>query len=491
MKFSEKAYDGSMTLLTDLYQLTMAYGYWKSGKSELPSVFNLFFRKNPFNGGFTIACGLENVLNFLENFGFSNNDLNYLSSLKLGTGEVMFEPEFLDYLQALEFSCDIAAIPEGTVVFPHEPLIRVKGPILQAQLIETPLLNMINFQSLIATKSARVNLAAKGEPVLEFGLRRAQGVDGALAASRASYIGGCVATSNVLAGKLYGIPVRGTHGHSWIMSFESELEAFKAYAAAMPDNCILLVDTFDTIKGIEKAIETGVSLRENGKKLIGIRIDSGDLAYFSAKAREMLDKAGFENTRILASNDLDEHIIKSLKTDQEAAIDMWGVGTKLVTAYDQPTLGAVYKLSAMANDADEWNYKIKLSEQAIKVNNPGFQQIKRYYNGQRAVADMIFDESIDDAEDDDLIIDPMDPTRRKKLAISTLTSEDLLVPMFEKGKLIYEPPSIGLIRDRVSQQLSLFHGGVKRFVNPHSYPVGLSESLYKVKTDLIFKLRNL
>ncbi len=491
MKVSKQVYDSSMTLLTDLYQLTMAYGYWKSGKAEVPAVFNLFFRENPFHGGYTVMCGLENVINYLEEFQFSNDDLNYLSSIKLDNNKSLFEDEFLDYLQGLQFSCDVNAIPEGTIVFPHEPLIRVKGPILQAQLIETPLLNMINFQSLIATKSSRVNLAAKGEPVLEFGLRRAQGIDGALAASRASYIGGCAATSNVLAGKLYGIPVKGTHGHSWIMSFDSELDAFMAYAEAMPDNCILLVDTFDTLKGIEKAVQTGRQLRERGKKLMGVRIDSGDLAYFSAKARVMLDDAGFNDTRILASNDLDEHIIKSLKTDQDAAIDMWGVGTKLVTAYDQPTLGSVYKMSAMANGQDEWNYKIKLSEQAIKVNNPGIQQVRRFFNGQRAVADMIYDEQSFQEEKEIKIIDPMDPTRRKELNIANLTHQDLLIPVFEKGVLRYDLPEIDKIKDRVNQQLSLFHSGVKRFVNPHSYPVGLAESLYKIKTELIFKLRNL
>ena len=479
-----------MTLLTDLYQLTMAYSYWKSGKAEQQAVFNLFFRKNPFKGGFTIACGLEYVVDFLNNFKFSDDDLNYLSSVKNREGNAMFESKFLDYLRGMTFTCDVDAMGEGTVVFPHEPMIRVKGPVIQAQLIETPLLNIINFQSLIATKAARVNLAAKGDPVIEFGLRRAHGIDGALSASRAAYIGGCSLTSNVLAGKLFGIPVGGTHAHSWVMSFDSEVEAFKAYARAMPDNCIFLVDTYDTLKGVENAIEVGKSLRDHNKKLTGIRIDSGDLAYFSIKAREMLDKSGFEDTVIVASNDLDEHIISSLKTGQNAAINVWGVGTKLITAYDQPALGAVYKMSAIENRQGKWDYKLKLSEQAVKVNNPGIQQVRRYYNDDKALADMIYDMHHLPGKKI-RIIDQMDATRRKKLDTQSLTFKDLLEPVFRTGKLVYELPGIEEIRQALGNELSLFHAGVKRFVNPHSFPVGLEESLYNLKTNLILKLRNI
>ena len=489
MKIIERLYDGSMTLLTDLYQLTMAYSYWKSGKAGQQAVFNLFFRKNPFHGGFTVACGLEYAVDFLNNFRFSEDDLSYLATVKNQRGKPMFENDFLDYLQDLAFTCDVDAMSEGTVVFPHEPMIRVKGPIIQAQLVETPLLNIINFQSLIATKAARVNLAAQGDPVIEFGLRRAHGIDGALSASRAAYIGGCSTTSNVLAGKLFGIPVGGTHAHSWVMSFDSEPEAFKAYAHAMPDNCIFLVDTYDTLKGVEHAIEVGKSLREQGKKMIGIRIDSGDLAYFSIKAREMLDREGFEDTAIVASNDLDEHIISSLKTGQNAAINVWGVGTKLVTAFDQPALGAVYKMSAIESRQGEWDYKLKLSEQAIKVNNPGIQQVRRYYEHDKALADMIYD--IHHLPGEKMrIIDPMDATRRKKLDTRSLTFKDLLEPIFRNGEMVYELPDIREIRQGVKDELGLFPTGVKRLVNPHSYPVGLEESLYDLKTNLILKLRN-
>lgn len=489
MKIIERLYDGSMTLLTDLYQLTMAYGYWKSGKADQNAVFNLFFRKNPFKGGFAIACGLEYIVDFLSNFKFSDDDLSYLATVQNQQGKPMFENDFLEYLRDLTFTCDVDAMAEGSVVFPHEPMIRVSGPVIQAQLIESPLLNVINFQSLIATKAARINLAAGGDPVIEFGLRRAHGIDGALSASRAAYIGGCSSTSNVLAGKLFGIPVGGTHAHSWVMSFDSEPEAFKAYAAAMPGNCIFLVDTYDTLKGVENAIAIGKSLRNEGKKLSGIRIDSGDLAYFSIKAREMLDAAGFKDTVIVASNDLDEHIISSLKTAQGAAINVWGVGTRLVTAYDQPALGAVYKMSAIENQQGEWEYKLKLSEQAIKVNNPGIQQVRRYYEEGKALADMIYD--IHHVPGETMrIIDPMDATRRKKLDTRSLTFKDLLQPVFRQGKPVYAMPGIEETKRHIPSELDMFHAGVKRFVNPHSYPVGLEESLYDLKTNLILKLRN-
>src|SRR5690554_5815077 len=357
MKITKDLYKGSLTLLTDFYQLTMAYAYWKAGKAEQEAVFNLFFRKNPFDSGFAIAAGMEYVMDYCESFSFEKQDLDYLREMKAKDGSPMFESAFIRYLEEMKFSCDIDAVEEGEVVFPHMPLVRVKGPLIQCQLLETPLLNLINFQTLVATKAARITLAAKGDPVMEFGLRRAQGIDGALAASRASYIGGCSSTSNVMAGKLFGIPVSGTHAHSWIMSFDQELEAFRAYAESFPDNCFLLVDTYDTLNGVKNAIQVGKELRERGKELGGVRIDSGDLAYFSNAARKILDEAGFPKAKIIASNDLDEHILTSLKL-QEASIDIWGIGTKLVTAYDQPALGAVYKLSAMKNKEGEWEPKI-------------------------------------------------------------------------------------------------------------------------------------
>ena len=331
MNIIKQLYGHSLSLLTDLYQLTMAYGYWKSQKIDFEAVFTLFFRKPPFNSGYTIAAGLETVLAYIEDLHFTNDDLSYLATLTGADGKPLFEQAFLDYLRQLRFECDIDAVPEGTVVFPHQPLLRVQGSLLQCQILETALLNIVNFQTLIATKAARVCFAAQGDPVLEFGLRRAQGIDGGLAASRATYIGGCVATSNVLAGKLYGIPVKGTHAHSWVMSFDSEEEAFQAYAQAMPNNCIFLVDTFDTLKGTKKAIEMGQWLREKGHQLGGIRLDSGDFVQLSQQVRKMLDEAGFEQARIVASSDLDEHLIADLKS-AGAQIDLWGVGTKLITS---------------------------------------------------------------------------------------------------------------------------------------------------------------
>ncbi len=482
----DRLYRHSLALLTDLYQLTMAYGYWKTGVAEREAVFNLTFRKNPFLGGYSIACGLALVVDFLEQFRFERDDVDYLATLTGADGKPLFEPGFLDYLLALRFQCDVDAFTEGTVVFPHEPLIRVRGPMSQCQLIETPLLNLINFQTLIATKSARVVQAARGEPVLEFGLRRAQGIDGGLAASRAAFVGGASATSNVLAGKLFGIPVKGTHAHSWVMSFDDEPAAFQAYAKAMPNNCVFLVDTYDTLEGVRRAVETGRWLRSQGHEMLGVRLDSGDLAYLSIEARKILDEGGFPKASIVASNDLDEHLIESLK-QQGATINVWGVGTKLVTAYDQPALGGVYKLAAVRKPGEPWQYKVKLSEQAIKVSNPGIQQIRRYVADGECKADLIYDEELGIAETPTMI-DPMDFTRRKTIPRGTSYS-DLLVPIFRAGKRVYDPPALVESRKRAIEQLALFHGGVKRFANPHKYPVGLESRLHDLKTELILKAR--
>ncbi|WP_080239080.1 nicotinate phosphoribosyltransferase [Spirosoma rigui] len=509
---TNKLYDTSLSLLTDLYQVTMAYGYWKAGKgqgepgnAELPekeAVFNLYFRKNPFGGGFTVTSGLTNVIGFINNFGFSRKDLRYLQTLTGSDGQPLFENGFLEYLATLKLTVDIDAIPEGTVVFPNEPLVRVRGPILQCQLLETPLLNLINFESLIATKAARMRLVAGSDTLLEFGLRRAQGADGGMTASRAAYIGGCDATSNVLAGKLYDIPVRGTHAHSWVMSFGTEQEAFDTYAAMMPNNVTLLVDTYDTIAGVRHAIETGHKLRQKGYTLSGIRLDSGDLAYLSIEARKLLDAAGFTETAIVASNDLDEIIINSLK-QQGAKITVWGVGTKLVTAFDQPALGGVYKLAAIRTTAGEtgddatrqqtaahWDYKMKLSEQAIKTSTPGIQQVRRFRDERGFLADMIFDEdrSRTDMDESTTMIDPLDFTKRRRFD-SGQPFEDLLVPVFRAGKQVYDCPDIHTTRARVQEQLAGLHPGVKRFVNPHTYPVGLEKSLHDLKTELILTLR--
>ncbi|MBX7223198.1 MAG: nicotinate phosphoribosyltransferase [Blastocatellia bacterium] len=479
-------YNQSLALLTDLYQLTMAYGYWKTGAGQQESVFHLFFRKNPFNGGFSLACGLNTVVSYLENFRFDESDVEYLGTLTGTDGNPLFESGFLDYLRDLKFTCDIDAIPEGTVVFPNEPLIRVKGPIIQCQILETPLLNITNFQTLIATKAARMCIATGGEPVLEFGLRRAQGIDGGLAASRAAYIGGCAATSNVLAGKIFNIPVKGTHAHSWVMSFDQELEAFKAYAEAMPNNCVFLVDTYDTLEGVKHAIEVGHWLRTQGHEMIGIRLDSGDLAYLSIEARKLLDEGGFPNATIVASNDLDETIISSLK-QQGAKIGMWGVGTKLITGYDQPALGGVYKLSAVRSEGGEWVHKVKLSEQSIKISNPGIQQVRRYYTATENIGDAIYDVDTN-LSGGCTIVDPMDPTRMKKIS-ADVRYRDLLVPVFRNGQCVYNIPTIEETRSLAAQELTGFHYGVKRFVNPHAYPVGLEKSLHTLKTELVLKAR--
>ena len=473
-------------LLTDLYQLTMAYGYWKAGLESREAVFHLFFRKLPFGGGFSIASGLSDAIAYLRTFAFEDAELAHLATLVGNDGRPLFEPAFLAYLRQLEWKCTVDGVPEGTVVFPHEPLLRVMGPLIQCQLVETALLNLLNFQTLIATKAARVCLAARGEPVLEFGLRRAQGVDGALAASRAAYIGGCAATSNVLAGQLFGIPVRGTHAHSWVMSFDSEEEAFQAYAEAMPNNSTFLVDTYDTLKGVARAIQMGHWLHERGHELAGVRLDSGDLAYLSLEARRMLDEAGFPKASIIASNDLDEVTIASLK-QQGAAIDVWGVGTRLVTAYDQPALGGVYKLAAVRDPGGPWRHRVKLSEQTAKISTPGFQQIRRFCHRGLFVGDQIRDLEGTRGEDRTLV-DPKDPLRRKVIPAEA-TAEDLLVPVFRAGGLVYEEPELAAIRDRAQAQLAGFHEGHKRFLHPHEYPVGLAPELHELRNRLIIEAR--
>jgi nicotinate phosphoribosyltransferase len=474
------------TLLTDLYQLTMAYGYWKKQMLEHEAIFHLFFRQQPFNGGYAITCGLSDAIDYLQHFEFRPGDLAYLADLRGADEKPLFETKFLDYLQTLRFACDVDAIPEGNVVFSHEPLLRVTGSLLQSQLFETALLNIVNFQTLIATKSARICLAAKGNPVVEFGLRRAHGPDGALSASRAAYVGGCVATSNVLAGKIFGIPVRGTHAHSWVMSFQSEQEAFQAYADAMPGNCVFLVDTYDSIEGIHHAVEVGRYLRSIGKDLAGIRLDSGDLNYLSVVARGVLDKAGFNTVKIIASNDLDEHVIGSLN-EQGALIDLWGVGTKLVTAFDQPALGAVYKLGAIRSGKGPWQKKVKLSEQAVKVLNPGSLQVRRFEQQSEYLADMIYD-GLDGVPRGRTIVDIADVTIHKTMPASA-KYHDLLVPIFRRGNLEYERPPIDRIRSLAQTELDRFYKGVKRLLNPHIYTVGLELGLHEIKSRLMQEAR--
>lgn len=469
-------------LLTDLYQLTMAAGYWKCGKAEQESVFHLFFRKLPFGGGYALAAGLGDVVEWLKDFRFSEEELAYLASLPGRDGAPLFERGFLDYLGEMRWRCDLDAIPEGTVVFAHEPLVRVRGPLLQAQLVETALLNIVNFQTLIATKAARVCEAAQGEPVLEFGLRRAQGPDGALMASRAAFVGGCAATSNVLAGLRHGIPVRGTHAHSWVMSFDSEPEAFAAYAEALPNNCVFLVDTYDTLEGVRHAVEVGQRLRERGHELSGVRLDSGDLAWLSIEARRILDEGGFPEASIVASNDLDEHLIESLK-HQGAKIGVWGVGTRLVTGGDQAALGGVYKLGAIRNGAGAWEPRIKLSEQAVKTSNPGIQQVRRFTLDGEFRGDAIFDEESGLALPVTLV-HPADATRTKTMPEGA-TWEDLLQPVYRGGELVMDMPSLLQIQQRGREQVTKLNPTMKRLRNPHEYPAGVERSLHERKAEMI------
>lgn len=484
--------DPPPALLTDLYQLTMAYGYWKSGKASNKSVFTMSFRHNPFGGGFAIACGLGRACEYLSNLQFKKDDLEYLADVPGPDGKPMFERDFLNYLESLEFKVNLDACPEGTVVFAHEPILRVQGNIVETQLLETALLNLFGYSTLVATKAARLKLAARQMPVYEFGLRRAQGPDGGVSASLASYIGGCDGTSNVLAGKLHGIPVIGTHAHSWVMSFPNELAAFEAYAEIFPNNCLLLVDTYDTINGVKLAIKVGQKLKSQGKKLMGIRLDSGDLAYLSIEARKLLNEAGLTETKIVASNDLDEGIIDSL-IYQGAAIDGWAVGTKLVTCYDQPALGIVYKLSALnENGNDEnWRYCVKLSEQQAKISNPGILQIRRFKNADQFIADCIYD-CAGKTPESWTIVDPVDFTRRKKIGTDAQFT-DLLVPVMKDGKLLVENAFVDLNKTRsyVSEQLACLHPSIKRLLNPHQYPVGLEKSLHEHKTEIILQQRGL
>lgn len=457
-------YKKSLSLLTDLYELTMAYGYWKRGFASKEAVFHLFFRSKPFNGTFAIAAGLQPVLDYLKDFQYTPSDLSYLAILMGSDGKPLFEKAFLEYLGELRFSCDIDAMPEGTPVFPLEPLIRVQGPIIQAQLLEGVLLNIINFQSLIATKAARICYAAGADPVIEFGLRRAQGIDGALSASRGAYIGGVSATSNVLAGKFFGIPVKGTHAHSWVMTFEDEEEAFLTWGEVMPNNVVFLVDTYNSIEGTKKAIRVARRLREKKIEMIGIRLDSGDLVYLSIEIRALLDASGFKQVQIMASNALDEYIIQDLKR-QGAKIDVWGVGTNLVTGKDQPALDGVYKLSALRDSPHApWRYKIKISEQPIKITTPGILQVRRFQGAQGYVSDMIYDIGTQCPEG---------------------LSHDLLVPVMRSGQAVYTFPPLDEIRARTTRELSSFHPAIRRFLYPQPYPVELEPSLHNLKLSMI------
>lgn len=481
----QSLYRPSLALLTDLYQLTMAYGYWKNGMSERESVFHLFFRKHPFGGGYTVAAGLEQAVGFLENFSFGKEDLDYLAGLTGNDGQPLFESGFLKYLEEMAFSCDVDAIPEGELAFPHEPLLRIRGPLAQCQLVETPLLNMVNFQTLVATKAARVCEAAQGDAVLEFGLRRAQGIDGGLSASRAAYLGGCAATSNVLAGRLYGIPVKGTHAHSWVMSFDSEPEAFAAYAQAMPNNAVFLVDTYDTEQGVRHAVEAGKALRRAGHEMAGIRLDSGDLVALSQVARKILDEGGFPDAAIVASNDLNDHVIADLKA-RGACIGVWGVGTRLATCYDQPALGGVYKLGAIRGDDGAWDYKVKLSEQPIKVSNPGILQVRRHFRKGKPVADLVYDVETGCSAAE--MAHPMNHVLRALPAHDDHT--DLLEPVFRKGKRVMELPLLSEVREKCLQRVASLPASIRRLDGPEQFIFGLDPELARMKDALIHAARN-
>jgi nicotinate phosphoribosyltransferase len=479
-------YRPSLALLTDLYELTMAAAAWKSGVEGVEAVFTASFRKNPFQGGFTVVAGLGPLVDHLLSYRLEEDDLACLASLRAARGAPLFEGPFLDHLRGLELALDVDAAPEGTVLFPWEPMARVRGPFLHCLLVEPSILAVLNFQSLVATKAARVRLAARGDPVLEFGLRRAQGFDGSLSASRAAYLGGCDATSNVLAARMHGIPVKGTHAHAWVMLFDDELEAFRAYASAMPNNCVLLVDTYQSLEGVDRAIETGRWLRERGGDLAGIRLDSGDLAWLSQEARRRLDAAGFPKAAIVASNELDEHVIESLK-EQGARVDIWGVGTRLVTGAGDAALGGVYKLGAVRRPGGPWSPRVKLSDQAAKTSVPGILQVRRFSSDGEFQTDCIWDE-LTGLPSPAVVVDPLDPTRRREVAAGT-PGEDLLVPVLRGGRLVYDRPPLAASRQRSIDQLSRLHPGVKRFLNPHQFPVGLERGLFDLRTHLVLQAR--
>lgn len=474
----------NLTLLTDLYELTMMQGYFKNPTDQIV-VFDAFYRKNPCEGGYAIAAGLEQIIEYVRHLHFAPDDIDYLRSLNI------FDTDFLEYLRGFHFTGDIYAVPEGTVVFPREPLLKVIAPVMEAQLIETAILNLLNHQSLIATKASRVVYAAKGDGVMEFGLRRAQGPDAGLYGARAAMIGGCIGTSNVLTGQMFQVPVKGTHAHSWIMSFPDEYTAFKTYAELYPNACILLVDTYDVLNsGVPNAIRVFREMKEAGHEMkgYGIRIDSGDLAYLSKQAYKMLDEAGFGDAIISASSDLDEYLIESLKA-QGAKINSWGVGTNLITCQDNPAFGGVYKLAAIKNkDDQDFVSKIKLSENIEKVTNPGNKTIYRIYDKKtgKIRADLIcLANETFDPEKDMIIFDPMATWKKTKIAGGSYTLRELLVPVFQKGECVYTSPTVMEIKDICKKELDTLWDETRRFVNPQEVYVDLSDKLFKIKSELL------
>ena len=475
----------NLTLLTDLYELTMMQGYFKEKDANETVIFDAFYRANPDGNGYAICAGLEQVIENIQNLHFVREDVEYLRSLK------MFDEDFLEYLADFKFSGDIYAIPEGTVVFPREPLIKVIAPIMEAQLVETAILNIINHQSLIATKTARIVHAAQGDGIMEFGLRRAQGPDAGIYGARAAMIAGCIGTSNVLAGQMFDVPVKGTHAHSWIMSFPDELTAFRTYAKLYPDACILLVDTYDTLgSGVPNAIRVFKEMREAGIPLTfyGIRLDSGDLAYLSKQAKKMLDEAGFSDAVISASNDLDEFLIDSLKI-QGATINSWGVGTNLITSKDCPSFGGVYKLAAILDKkTGQFIPKIKLSENTEKVTNPGNKTIRRVYNKNtgKIIADLIC--LVDEVYDEDkslLLFDPIETWKKTLLSPGAYTLRELMIPVFKAGECVYHSPKVMEIQKYCKGELDTLWEESKRLINPHEIHVDLSNELWHMKNQLL------
>lgn len=451
MSVIRQLYGHAPALLTDLYQLTMAYAHWHNGTGEREAVFHLFYRQAPFDNRFALACGLDAVIEYIETLRFDESDLEYLVTLKDSIGEPLFAKGFIDYLRGFKFTGSVDAVPEGSAVFPRQPMLRVTAPVIQAQMLETVLLTLMNFPTLVATKAARIVRAAAGDPVLDFGLRKVQGADGGLSAARATYIGGCAGTSNVLAGKLFGIPVSGTHAHGWIMAFDSELDAFDGYAAALPNQCIFLVDTYDSLEGVQNAIRAGEKLRAAGHRMAGIRLDSGDLGQLSEAARSMLDEAGFEDVPIAASSSLDEQTIGELKQNG-APIVLWGVGTRLTTAQPDAALDGVYKLGAIRKDNGVWSYRMKLSDSPGKSSRPGVQQVRRFLdNGGQPSTDLLYDE----AACQRTLWEGRHGGQWKPFQADA-EHVDMLVPIFRDGKRVYEQPDLTAVRQYAGEQFAYF-----------------------------------
>ncbi|KEZ76465.1 nicotinate phosphoribosyltransferase [Salinisphaera hydrothermalis] len=450
MSAIEKLYGRAPALLTDLYQLTMAYAHWFNGTGQREAVFHLFYRQAPFDNGFALACGIETAIDYVCALRFTEEDITYLRTLVDNAGEPLFAEGFLDYLRDFRFTGRVDAVPEGTAVFPHQPMLRVTGPIIEAQLLETALLNLMNFPTLVATKAARIAHAAEGDRVLDFGLRKAQGIDGGVSAARAAYIGGCAGTSNVLAGQLFGIPVSGTHAHGWVMAFDHEIDAFDAYARALPNNCVFLVDTYNSLEGIENAIRAGEKLREHGYEMAGIRLDSGDLAQLARRARRRLDAAGFPHTKIAASSSLDERVIADLKS-RGAPIALWGVGTRLTTAQPDAALDGVYKLGAIREDSGRWSYRMKMSDTPGKLTRPGVQQVRRFVDAdQDPVADLLYDEA---SWSTAWAGGVAEYEHRFKADAPHI---ELLRPVIEEGARVDTSPELGEIREYAMAQFAYF-----------------------------------